>query len=616
MRIAKCVIPLLIVVLTGIVAATAVSGQDDAAQEPSNTRTVDCLVKITVDPAIVPLNDTTVRYMIYSSGMRRKAIEILNVGPDDKDPLHFVTVEWLSGETTQTAAAQEQDAEMSRQMEQVYGKDYAQMMGVSSGTSENKGSGAASGRGMGGFGGMGGGMGGSMTTTGPEMGGMSGGGAGGGTMGGGMMGGGMGGGMGGMGMSIGMGGFGGMRGATTGSASSPAVEHSAVIKLTVELPDGVKPLAQELLDALVVNLRGNLVHTHDRYVDRLEVLLASARSQRERAEQNVQSTGTASSPGATMVREQLDQAVDVSVLTPQTPIAEAIEVLRNAVSPPLQIVVLWKDLLEGASVEPSAAIDIDGMPSVRLGTALDLLLKGISDPLPGAPAVVYRIRDNVIVIGTSNALGMANTSATGAMTQTDIRTLAAQKDELTRAIRTLELGMVSMEARRKAMYMQIEEARQQAVKKLAEDTVTQELEKLVKISTSHLEMLQQQAATGQIPQAEMAPAQESVARARIELARRREELTKLTGGGRIEQYESELSEMTIDEAESRARLEVLRGQLGQVQGQLTQALTFDPEAARIRVAQETLYTANRRIGELETRLATLQTPTVTAIGAN
>ncbi len=604
MRTAKCVVTLLTVALVGAAAVTATSGQDNAAQEPSNTRMADCLVRITVDPAIVPLDDTTIRNLIYSSSMRRKVMEVMNL--ERLDPLHFVTVEWLSGETSEAAAAQEQDAEMLREMEQIYGRDYTQMMGMSSGTSQNKSGGETSGRSRG----MGGGMGGTMPTTGTETGGMSGGVAGGGIMGG------MGGGMGGMGMPVGMGGFGGMRGATTGSASSPAVEHSAVIKLTVELPDSVKPLAQELLDSIVVNLRNKLLDTHARYVDRLEVLLASARSQREQAEQNVQSAGTASSPGATMVREQLDRTVDMSVLTPQTPIAEAIEVLRNAVSPPLQIVAMWKDLLEGANVEPSTPIDIDGMPSVRLGTALDLLVKGISDPLPGAPAVVYRIRDNVVVIGTSATLGMANTSAMGAMTQTDVRALAAQKDELTRAIRSLELNQVSMEARRKAMYMQIEEARQQADRRLAQDTVTQELEKLVQISTSHLELLQLRVTAGQMPQAELASAQESVARARIELARRREELAKLTGGGRIEQYESDLSKMAIDEAESRARLDVLRRQLADVQGQLTQASTFDPEAARIRVAQETLNLANRRVGELETRLATLQPPTVTIIGAN
>jgi hypothetical protein len=570
-------------------------------------------VRITADPAIVPLNEATVASLICSSGVRRKAIvEVLGVEPGD--PLQFVLVEWLSGETTRADATQEQDTAISRELEAIYGPEYAQMMSSSSGTSQKKG-GATSGRSMGGFGGMGGGMMGATTPTGPEMGGMSSGGVGGGIVGG-RTGGGMGSGMGGMGGASNFSNYGGFGGVTTRFASSPTVEHSAVIKLTVDLPGSVKPAAQELLAALVVNLRNSLVDTHDKYTEGLNRLLVSVTSQRDQAERNIQSAGAASSPESASVRERLDQFVDLSALSPDTPVSEAIEVLKNAVQPPLEIVALWKDLEEWAGTLPSSPIQIDGMSSVRLGTALDLLLKGISDPLPNSSPVVHRIKDNVIVIGTSNAMGMPSNSAAGVKNPADIRTLAAQKDELARTVQTLELNQVSMEARRKAMYMQIEEAMKQADKRLAQDTVTQELEKLVQLSTSHLELLQRQAAAGQIPQSELASAQESVARARIELARRREELTKLTGGGRIEQYESELSKMAIDEAESRARLDVLRKQLVDVQGQLTQASTFDPEAARIRITQETLDIANRRVGELEARIASLRPPTVTVIGAN
>jgi len=602
MRTAKCVVPLLIVALTGMAVVTATSGQDNAAQQPSNI-TADCLVKITVDPSVLPLNMETLRSLLHSSAVRGKAMTDV-LGPGAAADRHeIIFIEWLS-EAGQTLGAkmprssveQGRDDAMMRQYEEIYGRDFAKVL---RGQAE-----APTGEGVaeGGHG-MGGGM---------AMGGVSGGGTGGGMMGG-MGGGGM---SMGMSMGMGMGGMGGIYGGPASSETTQTVERSVVIKLTVALPDELRPLAKELLDALVVNLRNSLGDAHDKYTEGLKTLLTSAKSQRDTAEQNVQGAGAASSPETKRVREQLDKIVDLSVLSPEMPVSEAVEVLKNAVQPPLQIVALWNDLQEWANTEPSAPIRIDGMSFVRLGTALDLLLKGISDPLSDSSPVVYRIKDNVVVIGTSNALGMPSNSAAGVKIQPDIRALVAQKDELTRAIRSLELNQVSMEARRKAMYMQIEEARQQADKRLAADTVTQELEKLVQISTSHLELLQQRVTAGQMPQAELASAQESVARARIELARRREELSKLTGGGRIEQYDGELSTMAIDEAESRARLDVLRRQLADVQGQLTQASPFDPEAARIRVTQETLNLANQRVGELETRLATLQPPTVTIIGAN
>jgi len=51
--------------------------------------------------------------------------------------------------------------------------------------------------------------------------------------------------------------------------------------------------------------------------------------------------------------------------------------------------------------------------------------------------------------------------------------------------------------------------------------------------------------------------------------RRREELTRLTGGGQLEEFTRDLSRRTIDQAEKEAQLQVVRRQLEQVQEQLT-----------------------------------------------
>jgi len=430
MRTAKCVVPLLIVALTGMAVVTATSGQDNAAQQPSNI-TADCLVKITVDPSVLPLNMETLRSLLHSSAVRGKAMTDV-LGPGAAADRHeIIFIEWLSGagqtlgaKIPRSSVEQGRDDAMMRQYEEIYGRDFAKVL---RGQAE-----APTGEGVaeGGHG-MGGGM---------AMGGVSGGGTGGGMIGG------MGGG--GTSMGMGMGGMGGIYGGPASSETTQTVERSVVIKLTVALPDELRPLAKELLDALVVNLRNSLGDAHDKYTEGLKTLLTSAKSQRDTAEQNVQGAGMASSPETKRVREQLDKIVDLSVLSPGTPMGEAIEVLKNAVQPPLQIVALWKDLEEWAGALPSTPIQIDGMSFVRLGTALDLLLKGISDPLSDSSPVGYRIKDNVIVIGTSNALGMPSNSAAGVKTQADIRALVAQKDELTRAIQTLELNQVSMEARR------------------------------------------------------------------------------------------------------------------------------------------------------------------------
>ncbi|MCX5646896.1 MAG: hypothetical protein NTZ17_19785, partial [Phycisphaerae bacterium] len=124
------------------------------------------------------------------------------------------------------------------------------------------------------------------------------------------------------------------------------------------------------------------------------------------------------------------------------------------------------------------------------------------------------------------------------------------------------------------------------------------------------------AAAGRVSAAELAAAEKNMAQARIDLARRREELSKQAGGGQLEEFTRELSRMAIDKAEKEAQLQIVRKQLDEVQRQLAQVLAFDPEAARLRTAQESLNITSGRVAELQMRLSNLQPPMVTMIGAN
>ena len=106
-----------------------------------------------------------------------------------------------------------------------------------------------------------------------------------------------------------------------------------------------------------------------------------------------------------------------------------------------------------------------------------------------------------------------------------------------------------------------------------------------------------------------------MARARIDLARRREELSKQAGGGQLEEFTKELSRLAIDKAEKEAQLQIVRKQLDEVQRELSQALAFAPEAADPHGPGSSRH-RRRRVAELQTRMANLQPPMVTTIGAN
>ncbi len=87
--------------------------------------------------------------------------------------------------------------------------------------------------------------------------------------------------------------------------------------------------------------------------------------------------------------------------TRDMPLSEAIEILQNCTTPPLPIVVLWRDL-DGAGVYHDTPIGIDGIPGLRLSQYLDMLVLSLS---AGASTEIdYRVHRGVITIASTAAL--------------------------------------------------------------------------------------------------------------------------------------------------------------------------------------------------------------------
>jgi hypothetical protein len=373
----------------------------------------------------------------------------------------------------------------------------------------------------------------------------------------------------------------------------------------------VVPAANEFLAAIVENLKASLQHAYEDYVTALTDQLEEARGQYNHAVEMLQG---GPDPARERIREQLDQTIDLSSLNPQTPLADAVQILRKSVEPPLNIVVLWNDLMDNLEIEPATPINIDGMTRVKLGTALDLLVRGM---LPSVSAKsVWRIKDDAIVIATAGGLGESDESAGQVKPDVDVSMLTLQRSDLVSRLQSVELTLAGQEARRKAIADQIAQTEVAARMRLSHDDVTKELESLVALSEQNLSNLRKQADAGRVSTAELGQATESLTRAKIELAKRREELGKQVGGGQLDQLNSELSRIAIDGAEKGAQRDIISKQLAQVRQQLAQASTFDIEAARLRVVRESLDILAGRMTELQTRIANLQPPVVTLIGAN
>ena len=88
--------------------------------------------------------------------------------------------------------------------------------------------------------------------------------------------------------------------------------------------------------------------------------------------------------------------------TREMPFSEAIDILKNSTTPPLNIVVLWKEIGENAGVYRETPIGIDGVPGLRAGQYLELLLLSLSGS--ASAKLGYTVKDNVITIGTTGSL--------------------------------------------------------------------------------------------------------------------------------------------------------------------------------------------------------------------
>lgn len=90
-----------------------------------------------------------------------------------------------------------------------------------------------------------------------------------------------------------------------------------------------------------------------------------------------------------------------ATFTRETPLREAIDILRNSTTPPLKIIVLWKPL-SSAGIYENTPIGIDGTARLRVGQCLELLTLSLS---AGASAKIgYVIDQGVIIISTTDAL--------------------------------------------------------------------------------------------------------------------------------------------------------------------------------------------------------------------
>jgi len=228
---------------------SAAQSQEKPSPRVSGTRTASCLVKITSDPAVLPLSFETIDYLLHSSGVGGKAMrEVLGRSPDQND-IFFMsgyTEILASGGVVRTSPMPTTPSsdEMIAQMEQMYNPETMMETNVGAlyapaapgspssprpvtpappGAARTRSSRARA----------------SSSTS---------------------------------------------RRIIAATPSAPAVEQTYLFNLNIQIPEGVVPAAEEFMDALITNLRNALTNAFDEHAGRLKGQLQLAEEEAGRAE--------------------------------------------------------------------------------------------------------------------------------------------------------------------------------------------------------------------------------------------------------------------------------------------------------------------------------------------
>jgi hypothetical protein len=90
------------------------------------------------------------------------------------------------------------------------------------------------------------------------------------------------------------------------------------------------------------------------------------------------------------------------LFTRETPLGQALGLLRNATKPPLNIVVLWNQIGDNAGIYRDTPIGVELYAGLKVRQYLDLILMGVS---AGATEKLgYAVTDGVVLVTTVDAL--------------------------------------------------------------------------------------------------------------------------------------------------------------------------------------------------------------------
>jgi len=185
-------------------------------------------------------------------------------------------------------------------------------------------------------------------------------------------------------------------------------------------------------------------------------------------------------------------------------------------------------------------------------------------------------------------------------------------DDISRSRKDLQATKMELETAHafiEATSKRIAQTKSEMYDKINNDPVLAELQKIIAMHEERRKTLMRKGTPEQMSQA-----RENLARARIELAERREQVSQSAGAELINSLRNQISELTIQQAQAGKRMEHLRGQLGLAEHLLERADEYERLSLRVKIAKQAFEDAlllQSRMG----RKGLPQPPSVVVFGA-
>jgi hypothetical protein len=188
-------------------------------------------------------------------------------------------------------------------------------------------------------------------------------------------------------------------------------------------------------------------------------------------------------------------------------------------------------------------------------------------------------------------------------------------DILREKLESAQMELASNELMLKSISEQIAQTKDKLEAQIKEDSVTAELEKMLKILTEQCALAQKLQTEGRASSAEVADVAEKLARARIELAQRREQLNKAAGGDKISVLNNNLADLSLRVTQADAQRKRLDQQLTEAEDLLfSKADTYELLSLKTNLERQNLQQALMWRNTISRQIRLLQEPLVSVLG--